>query len=120
MSDDVVARSDHLDATMTRFVVKTRLYVRILALSLLFDLVITFGLAYDLRQSDRATQRSVHAINGTRITCQVSNQTNANQLALWLYILSAQPSTPRTPEQQALAIEFQKHINTVFAQVKCP
>lgn len=128
-SDAILARLVTLNTNiedLTKYGRKNRKFIRWLAASLIFDVVLSLGLgtvALNARSaSDHARQATsaahVNAQNA-HTTCVSGNESRKLNRELWQYVLSVPPSTPQTADQLKVRQQFQVYIDKTFAPRDC-
>jgi hypothetical protein len=100
---------------------KLRSRNRVLAISLVLDILLTFGLSFNALQtahvSDQANKASHQAEVASYQTCVASNKARADQLRLWGFVLTLIPTT--TPHDEQIATGLSQQIHTIFAPRDC-
>lgn len=98
----VSALSDVADATR-----RSRMLIRFLAVSLVFDVLLSLGLAFLYNDNREAVREA----------CREGNSTRAGSIALWEATIAGSPTT--TPEQQARTERFEAKLHEVYAPRDC-
>lgn len=131
MSDheDVVKRSDKLDeiiatsppdiAALARASQRNRTFIRILAVSLVADMLLTLGVIALAWRDNQLFAQTTSIRQQQHLTCLASNESRAGQRQLWHHVLDLPPAQPRTAEQQQQADDFGRYVDDVFAPRKC-
>lgn len=127
-TDDVVRRSDELDekiagsADIKALVLASRRnqrMIRLLAISLAFDVLLTLALAVVTVQTEMVVRQANSLQAQAHATCLASNEARAGQVTLWHHLLDLPPAAPRTPEQQEQADAFGRYVDHLFAPRQC-
>lgn len=93
--------------------------VRLLAISLLFDLLLTLGLGVvSVKTHNAAVQAETNKAALLR-SCQTTNEARANNAVLWDYLLALQPEKPLTPNEIKFRTEFTALKVKTFAPRDC-
>lgn len=107
---------------------RNRTFIRILAVSVALDLLLSFGLIVSVDRANAAAAAAKRASSAAAVskeanfqTCVSSNAARLVQVQLWDYVLNLPPSPDRaaTPEQQAQVEQFRIYVHTAFAQREC-
>ena len=102
---------------------RNRRLIKITAVSLVIDVLMSLGLAYAVYRSQEASDRAEAAASATVVTCRSSNEARALQTNLWNFILALPPGPDETPEQRAQRAEtvgkFKVYIGDAFAPRDC-
>lgn len=98
--------------------------LRILAISLVLDVVLTFGLAAVSFQAHDLAVQAGHSRDAVIESCRTGNDFRTTEANLWAHILDLQPVLSNlTPEQQAqrdkTVKDFRTYLTTVFAARDC-
>lgn len=135
--DDVVARSDALDERLAEYDVPAQIHelakradryelvVKALAVSLVFDLVLSFVVWRVAFTARDASRRAISAQAHARLLCLSGNESRAQQVELWETILTMSAQSPReeTPAQAELrkrqSEQFRAYLSTVFRPRDC-
>lgn len=113
LTSTLAVQNDRLEATnaaivnLTTTTRRSRRLIRILAVSLVFDVVLSLGLAYALNQNREAG----------RAACRESNETREGSIALWEGIANAAPAT--TPEQHQRTDAVLALVHRTYAPRDC-
>ena len=125
MNDPQSMMADHLVATLTEVVGElrseigtitayshhTRHLTKLVALSVVFDIVLSFGLGYGIHRANSAQGK---ANNAVVVNCQAANDSRKNITDLWGQVL---PLLAKTDAEQTLKIK--DFISTAYAQRDC-
>lgn len=98
--------------------------VKILAISLVLDIVLTFGLAAVSFQAHDLAIQADHSRSAQIESCKTGNEFRKTEANLWEHVLELQPIVNNlTPEQQAqrdkTVTDFRTYLTTVFAARDC-
>lgn len=105
--------------TLVRDAKKVRRNQRILALSIALDVFLTFALAgMSLVTHSIATKAETTQATLLK-TCQVTNESRANNAVLWDYLIDQSKNQPRTPDQQKFFDDFVELKKKTFAPRDC-
>lgn len=129
-SNQRIAESNQRIAELGRYSQRNRRLLRALAVSFLFDILLTGGLAYNQRQTHDATQAAARAASEAHAlavanekaaiaTCISSNGVRANDIALWTHILTLTGSSSRTPQVQGQINKILAFVDKTFAPKVC-
>lgn len=128
-SDDLDKQLEHnpIDASIAAIVKADKQrgrQVKILAVSLVLDIILTFGLAAVSFQAHDLAIRADHSQQAQVESCKTGNEFRATEASLWAHVLELQPIvTNLTPEQQAqrdkTVADFRTYLTTVFAPRDC-
>jgi hypothetical protein len=131
---DPVARAASLEQAMNALGAKigalvqygrrNRHLIILLAISIVFDLILSVALGVVAVGAHNASDRATVATSGVKANCQTGNTVRAEEVQLWDYIIgvsNSQPPPPgRTPEQQKQIVDqFLDHLHTIFAPRDC-
>lgn len=97
---------------------KSKRVIRILAFSLLFDLLLTVGLAYSVVRANDGVSTGRHAYASNQALCVATNTARAQQRALWTYLLR-QLGPPKTSAAKLFEKRFERHLDFVFMARDC-
>lgn len=107
---------ERLESPVTQIYVNQRQHkrvLRVLAVSLVFDILLSIGLgALALKTRGDVSVK-------TRATCVASNEFRRLDLERWNFLLSLQPTTKQTPQQQQNLALFRGFINQADALRPC-
>lgn len=92
---------------------RNRRMIRWLALSIVVDVILTFGLGW-------ATIRLNQVTASAHTRCESGNVFRANNTQLWEHILTLPPGATQTAKQKQQTDDFRKYLLKVDAPVKCP
>ena len=98
-------------AAVTR---RSKRQIRVLAVSLVFDVLLSVGLAFALSRSKEAVDQNREAV---RVACVEANRSRAGSVALWEGIAAAAP--PSTPEQQQRTDAVLALVHQTYAPRDC-
>lgn len=116
---DIDRRIGDLLVDMQHLGDRNRRNIRLLALSVMFDVLLSIGLgafAYQVHQLSANTAATTSEQQMS--TCNAGNQARALNAELWNYILS-QPSGPQTADQSATVTSFKAFIANIFTPRDC-
>lgn len=116
--DKRIASSDAIDH-LTRASRRNLLLIRLLAVSIAFDLFLSMGLGIVAFRANQTAEQANSLQARARTTCLSGNETRAGQIQLWHYILDLPPSTPRTEAQQQQVEQFRAYLDHLFVARKC-
>lgn len=99
---------------------KSRRLIRIVAVSVVFDILVSVGLFFGYRRTQELSSQASSAVVAT---CLSGNESRRIQTDLWHTLLSLPPSPGQTPEQKKYLEEqtakFKSYIDTAFKQRDC-
>jgi hypothetical protein len=102
---------------------RNRLLIKIVSVSVAFDVLLSIGLAYGFRTADRASREASKASSTAVVNCRAGNVTRDIQKKLWDQVLSFPPPANETDtdrvERLMRTAQFRDYINTAFAQRDC-
>jgi hypothetical protein len=103
---------------------RNRRLIRVMAASLVFDVLLSLGLAFAVHRAQEASDRASRAASATVVTCRSSNEARAVQTDLWDYILTqfnqSIAETPAESAERSVNVgKFKVYIATAFAQRDC-
>lgn len=112
---------DQQISNLTRADQRNRRHIILLALSLLFDLVLSLVLAYGWHTNHNLAIRAETNRDAIVRGCETSNEARAKNKQLWAYILElpTPDGQPRTPEQQKRLDDFRMFVDDTFAPRDC-
>lgn len=125
------SRSDELDkklenndidksvATLIKGAHRQRRAIRLLAVSIVLDFILTIGLTVVSVKTNEVARLAQSNKEAVIANCETANESRANQLKLWQYVFDIPPTVPRTPEQDKRVGEFKVFIDKTFAQRNC-
>ncbi len=125
---DVVDRSDDLDEriagsadmeTLVHYGHVNRRLIRILGVSLAFDIVLSVMVGYLAWQANEVAQQATSTQARQQAACLSGNEARAGQRQLWHHVLDLPAAAPRTPEQQQQADDLGRYVDDVFQPRKC-
>jgi hypothetical protein len=128
MTDDIVARSRQLDEEIAgsgairdleRAGRRSWLVLRVVVVSLIFDLILSAGLTYTAWQARMTAERAQSNEVRIRTACMTINETHAQERQLWEYVLRIPPTTPQTPESLKQRADFEAYVNHLYAPRDC-
>lgn len=97
-----------------------------LAISLMFDILMSVLFAFVAIQASNASDRATEATSAAaqnrqnaRVSCIAGNEARAAQVNLWNYVLDLSRRPNETPEQTKRIDDFRKYVHIVFAQRNC-
>lgn len=106
-------------STLVKGAKRQRRAIRLLALSILLDFILTIGLTIFSIKTNEALQLAQNNRQAIVQNCETANDSRKNQRELWRYVTSLTPSQPRNAEQQARVEDFNKFVEKTFAQRDC-
>ena len=98
---------------------KRRRQIRLLFVSIILDIMLTFGLAGLSLVTHSLASNAENAQDAILHSCQVSNEARANNKQLWTYLLSLPTPNAQTLEQQKVRQQFADFVDKTFAQRDC-
>lgn len=113
---------DEQIAALTRADKQRKRQIFLIALSLMFDLILSLLLAWGWHTNHNLAIRAESNRDAIRRNCETSNESRAKNKQLWTYILSLPPSNngeQSTPDQQKRVDDFKVFLNDTFAQRNC-
>lgn len=125
------SRSDELDKklednpvdkgieALAKGVSRQRRAIRLLAVSIVLEFVLTIGVAVIAFKTNEALNLSQSNKDAVIANCETANDSRKNQLALWNYVFAIPPSQPPTPDQQTRAKEFKSFVDITFQPRDC-
>lgn len=91
----------------------------LLAITVVFDVLLTFGFGYiTIRTHNLASQAESNSAAIVR-SCEVGNESRANNKKLWEYILGLPPTSAPSVERDQRIAEFKAFVDKTFAQRDC-
>lgn len=101
---------------------RRRRHVRILAISLALDVLLTIGFGYITARTHSLAAQAESNHQSLVRNCETGNEARTKNKQLWTYILSLPPSNDgqaSTPEQQRRVDDFKKFLDETFALRDC-
>lgn len=98
---------------------RNRLMIWLTIAGLLLDIFVTVGLIFSYAKANQASDQAEAVRRQQRDTCLSSNESRALNVKLWEYVLSAQPSTPRSSAQAKQITDFRQFMRMTFAPRDC-
>lgn len=102
---------------------RNRHLIKVVAVSVVFDVVLSAGLGFAVWRAQVASDRAAAAASATVVTCRSGNEARALQTQLWNFILALPPRPDETPDQRALREEsvgkFKIYVANAFAPRDC-
>jgi hypothetical protein len=105
---------------------RSRRLINLLGVSLVFDILLSFGLGYVAIRANTASNKAAAATSAARVNannavsaCQSANTNAATNLQVLNYILNRPTPDPQTPTQIAAAGELKDYVAKAFAQHVC-
>lgn len=105
---------------------RNRHLIWVLAVSLVFDIIMSVLFAFVAVQASNASDRATKATSAAaqnrqnaRVSCIAGNEARAAQVNLWTYVLDLSERPNQTPDQTKRIDDFRKYIHIVFAQRDC-
>ena len=86
---------------------------------IVFDVLLTIGLAAAGALSVHAAQAANSVSASNRALCQSSNVARAQQVDLWDFVLSLPSGKPQTAQQKKNVTAFRHHLDAIFAPRDC-
>lgn len=93
--------------------------LRILTVSVILDILLTFGLATVSYQTSQIARLAESNKNAVVANCEVSNDSRRNNKALWDYLLALPPSETQTPAEAQQVNQFKSFVAKTFAERNC-
>lgn len=97
---------------------RNRRLIRIVTLSVIFDVLLSFGLGYATWRASRASDQAARASSALTVNCLAGNESRKIQTDLWNTVLAFPQPNP-TPEQEAQTQKFKDYIATAFVIRDC-
>lgn len=110
---------DEQIATLTAADSRRRGQVRLLAISLVLDLLLTIGFGFVTVRTNRLANQAENNRDSILRNCITANESRANNKKLWDYLFVQTASNPRTPQQAEAIAEFRDFVNETFAPRDC-
>lgn len=102
---------------------RDRRIVRTLAVSVVFDIVLSAGLYVGLRKADNAAREAGRASSTNVVNCVSGNESRRIQAELWNTVLQFPPPAGETAEaktqREAQTARFKDYIAKAFEQKDC-
>lgn len=99
---------------------QSRRLIRMLAVSLVFDVCLSIGLGLVAWRSNHSADQARKA---TIAACESGNAVRKAEVQLWDYVLTFPPSRPETPQEKTTREQqtkkFQDYVHMTFAQRNC-
>ncbi len=121
----LVELSAHI-VNLTAYGRRNRRLIRLLAVSLVLDVVLSLGLgwvAFNAKEASdsarRATTAAALVATDAHATCLTSNEARAVQHDLWKYVLNVPPSRPLTATESGQRAQFRTYIDATLAPRDC-
>lgn len=100
--------------------IRSRNYIRMLAMSLVFDICLSVGLGLVAWRTNHSAEQARQA---TIAACESGNNVRKAELQLWDYVLSFPPTQTETPQQKAQrevqTAKFRDYVHKTFATRDC-
>jgi len=93
--------------------------VVLLAVTVAFDVLLTFGFGYITVRTHQLANQSETTKAALIRNCETANDSRKNQRELWAYVISLTLSEPRTQEQTNRVDSFQDFVDKTFAARDC-
>lgn len=104
---------------LVRDAAKRKRQVRLLAASLVFDLLLTVGLATISLKTNETAHLAQSNRDAVLANCETSNDSRKNNRALWDFAFALTPTQPPTEEQKAQTALFKEFVAKTFAERDC-
>lgn len=119
--DKKIAKTDLNEAvtTLVKDAKKRRRQLRWLALSIVFDLLLTVGLGYLSVQTHRAASKAEDNHTALIRNCETSNEARANNKQLWDYLLNLPTPNAPTLQQKEVRNQFSVFVGKTFSPRNC-
>jgi hypothetical protein len=102
---------------------RSRLHIRLLALSLVFDISLSVGLGALAIKADNASKKATSVRAQQRSSCTAGNEARSIESQLWNYVLNSPPPANQTPAEAATLKQevdrFRTFIGDVFQPRVC-
>jgi len=98
---------------------QTRRMVRALAASVVFDVLLSAGLAYGIHRAETAAAEAGRASSTQVVNCKAGNESRKIQSELWGTVLALNPAGPVSAEEQARLDKFTAYITEAFELRDC-
>ncbi|MDQ1497701.1 MAG: hypothetical protein QOI86_1041 [Actinomycetota bacterium] len=103
---------------------RNRHLIKLMAVSVVVDVALSFGLAYAVYKADDASGAASRAASAQVVTCRSSNAARAVQTDLWNFILNSfPPPVGETPaartQRETTTAKFKVYVASAFAQRDC-
>ena len=92
---------------------------KLLALSIVFDIILSFGLTYGWHQNHQLASRAESNKSALIRSCETSNEARAKNREIWNYVLEISNRPNQTPEQQKTRDDFIMKLDDTFAPRNC-
>lgn len=126
VASEVVRAIDDLRQEMVgtkRYGRRNRQLIRWIVASLVFDILLSLGLAVAVTRANAATRRAERAASAQVVACRAGNEARALQTELWNTILSYPPPLGETAaealQREGRVAEFRRYVATAFRQQDC-
>lgn len=106
-------------AVLVKDAKKRKLQVRWLGVSILLDIILTFGVGYLSIQNNRVASQAENNQQALVQSCETTNGSRANNKQIWDYLLAVQTPNVPTLQQQQVRSQFQSLVDTTFAPRDC-
>lgn len=93
--------------------------LRLLTISVTLNIILTLGFGYPAYKTNQTASLAQSNKNAVIANCEVSNQSRADNRALWDFIFALPQDQPPTPEQQKRAEQFKGFVAKTFAERNC-
>lgn len=113
--------ADLADAVVAlgKIVQRDRRRVRILAASVILDIVLSIAVGFFAVTAVSAKDQAEQNRTNSRIACLAGNDARAGQIQLWDYVLSVSASKSPTPEEKARTETFRVYVKNLFKPRDC-
>lgn len=100
-----------------------RRYIRMLAISLVFDICLSFGLGFATYKANEASHKANRAADALALvqksSCIAGNTTRGIDLNLWDFVLDLPVTQPRTDDQRKEVAQLRAYVIKAFGQRAC-
>lgn len=93
--------------------------VRLLTVSVIFDIFLSIGLAWFAYQANRTAELAQSNKDAVIANCEVSNESRKNNRELWAFAFSFPPDPPRTDIENQRVEQFKAYIAKTFVERNC-
>lgn len=93
--------------------------IRLLAFSILLDVLLTFGFGYMTLRTNHLASLAESNKSALIARCESTNDARAKNEKLWDYLINQGKDQPRTPEQQKFFNDFVTLKTETFAPTDC-
>lgn len=98
---------------------KRKKQLRLLAISIFLDLLLTVGLGFVSVQTHEIAVKAESNQQSLMRSCEATNEARANNKVLWDHVFELTTSQTRTPDEQAEMDNFKGFVQKTFAPRDC-